>query len=417
MRKFRWLTTALLAMMLLLCCTASAEVITDGKMVAAIEKIETYGSTLHIVGWVYDTQASSKSITIHIDNSTAYTANIYRADVNKAYGISGNHGFDIVHPWTTSGNRVMVHALYGVGAGALTLFDNIADFPYTYTITYNANGGTGAPKADVKHSSIALRLSNTKPTRTGYTFKGWSTSSTGSVAYAAGASYTSNSSRTLYAVWQKDTYTLTYDANGGTNAPVSQTGQYNTAVTLSESVPEREGYDFTGWATSATGSPSYQPGSSYTVTKNQTLYAVWEKKTYLVAYDANGGENAPQTQTKTHGEDLTLTSTVPTRAEYIFLGWASDPDAQIPDLAPGSVYAANAPITLYAVWEPDRLPGDVSGDKAVTDEDASLLLAYLAGNDVVIVERNANVNGDSVIDGRDALRLMKHLDGQDAVLE
>lgn len=406
----------ILALLLLCCCRcALADVITDGKMVANIEKIETYGGTLHIVGWVYDTQMSGKSITIHINNTYGYTANVYRADVNKAYGISGNHGFDIEHAWNGASGDLRVQALYGVGAGDLMLINQWMD--PVYTVTYNANGGSGAPKADPKHNNIPLRLSSTVPTRTGYTFKGWATSSTGSVAYKAGASYTSNSSRTLYAVWEKETYTLSFDANGGESAPVSMTAQYNTAIILSNLAPEREGYDFAGWATSAASSPSYQPGASVTLTKNTTLYAVWKKKTYSVSFDANGGENAPAAQTKTHGEDLTLSSAIPSRAEYIFLGWAADPHAQVPVLAPGAAYAANASITLYAVWEPDRFPGDANGDKAVTQDDASLLLAYLAGNDVSIVTRNANVNGDSVVDGRDALRLMKYLDGQSAVLE
>ena len=416
MRMHKCLLSALLMLVLVLSFSA-ASAITDGKIVGEIEKIETYGKTLHIVGWVYDKETSSKSLTIDIDSLARYSANIYRSDVNQKYGISGNHGFDIEHPWTTDGVRVMIHALYGAGSGAMTLFDNISDFPYTYTVTYNANGGTGAPKADVKHSSIALRLSTTKPTRTGYTFKGWATSATGAVAYAAGASYTSNSARTLYAVWQKNTYTLSYDANGGTGAPASQSGQYNTSVTLSQTVPQYEGHDFMGWATSATGSASYQPGSALTLTGNQTLYAVWAKKNYIVTFDANGGANAPAAQTKVHGEDLTLTGEIPTRAEYVFLGWAADPAAQYPACQPGDVYAANAPITLYALWEPARIPGDINGDKAVTDADVSLLLSYLAGNDVSIAEKNASVNGDSLIDGRDALRLMQYVAGFAVVLE
>jgi len=414
MRK--WLVTLLLALLLLCCCCAApAEVITDGKMVGAIEKIETYGNTLHIVGWVYDKEISDKSITLHINNSYGYTANVYRADVNAAYGIGGNHGFDIEYPLNGSDGEIRLQALYGIRAGDLMLMNRWMG--PVYTITYNANGGSGAPKADPKHSGVTLRLSKTKPTRTGHTFKGWSTSSTGSVSYAPGADYTGNASRTLYAVWEKDTYTLSFDANGGTNAPPSVSLPYNTAIILSNLAPEREGYDFAGWATSATGSAAYQPGSAVTLTKNTTLYAVWKKKTYSVSFDANGGTGAPAGLTKTHGEDLTLPSAVPTRAEYIFLGWAGDPDAEIPALQPGGVYAANASITLYAVWEPDRFPGDVNGDKAVTPDDASLLLAYLAGNDVAIVSRNANVNGDDLIDGRDALRLMKYLDGQAAVLE
>lgn len=72
----------------------------------------------------------------------------------------------------------------------------------TYQVTYNANGGTGAPGAQTKTYGTNLTLSSTKPTRTDYTFMGWATSANGSVAYAAGATYTANAAVTLYAVWQ-----------------------------------------------------------------------------------------------------------------------------------------------------------------------------------------------------------------------
>ena len=84
-----------------------------------------------------------------------------------------------------------------------------------YQVTYNANGGTGAPAAQTKYYGKSLNLSGTKPTRTGHTFLGWSTSATAtSAAYAAGASYTGNTKLTLYAVWKASTYTVTFHANG-----------------------------------------------------------------------------------------------------------------------------------------------------------------------------------------------------------
>lgn len=72
----------------------------------------------------------------------------------------------------------------------------------SYGVTYNANGGTGAPSAQTKWHGEVLTLSSTKPTRAGYTFQGWSTSSTGGVKYAAGARFESNAATTLYAVWK-----------------------------------------------------------------------------------------------------------------------------------------------------------------------------------------------------------------------
>lgn len=73
----------------------------------------------------------------------------------------------------------------------------------SYKVTYNANGGSGAPSAQTKWYGEKLTLSSTKPTRTGYTFQGWATTSNATAAaYAAGGSYTANAATTLYAVWK-----------------------------------------------------------------------------------------------------------------------------------------------------------------------------------------------------------------------
>ena len=72
----------------------------------------------------------------------------------------------------------------------------------TYTVSYNANGGSGAPASQTKTYGVNLTLSSTIPTRAGYAFKGWATSSTGAVAYQAGGTYSANSAVTLYAVWE-----------------------------------------------------------------------------------------------------------------------------------------------------------------------------------------------------------------------
>lgn len=146
----------------------------------------------------------------------------------------------------------------------------------TYTITYNANGGSGAPGKQTKTYGKTLKLSTTKPTRTGYTFQGWGTSATGSVVYASGANYTANASDTLYAIWKANTYTVTYDANGGSDAPATQTKTYGQTLTLSSTKPTRTNYNFLGWGTSAASTTvAYAPGADYTGNSSITLYAIW----------------------------------------------------------------------------------------------------------------------------------------------
>ena len=154
-----------------------------------------------------------------------------------------------------------------------------------YTVSYNANGGSGAPASQTKTEDVTLTLSSTTPYRSGYTFLGWSTSSSASYpTYYAGGSYTTNASVTLYAVWEQnapETYTVRYNANGGSGAPSSQTKTEDVALTLSYVTPTRSGYDLLGWSTSSTAtSATYDPGDTYTANASVTLYAVWDETNY-----------------------------------------------------------------------------------------------------------------------------------------
>ncbi len=147
-------------------------------------------------------------------------------------------------------------------------------------------------------------------------------------------------------------YTIKYNANGGSGAPSSQTKWKDQTLTLSSTKPTRTGYSFLGWSTSSSAtSATYSAGGSYTANSAATLYAVWKANTYTVAYNANGGTGAPSSQTKTYGKALTLSSTIPTRTNYNFKGWATSASATTVSYSAGGSYTANAGITLYAVWE------------------------------------------------------------------
>ena len=148
----------------------------------------------------------------------------------------------------------------------------------TYSVKYNANGGSGAPGQQTKTYGVTLKLSTSKPTRTGYTFQGWGTSATDtSVNYAAGANYTANAAITLYAIWKANTYTVKFDANGGTGAPSNQTKTYGVNLTLSSTKPTRTNYNFLGWGTSASSTTvAYASGATYSSNAAITLYAIWE---------------------------------------------------------------------------------------------------------------------------------------------
>jgi len=238
-----------------------------------------------------------------------------------------------------------------------TLFTSLSDITLyahwkykTYIISYNANGGESAPEEQTKTHSVGINVSLEVPTRTGYDFLGWSTSANGNVEYEAGASFTTEADTTLYAVWQLKTYSVTYNANGGENAPEMQTKKHFEDLVLSSDVPTRTGYDFLGWSTSANGNVEYEAGANFTTEAETTLYAVWRLKTYSITYNTNGGENEIENQIKKHFEDLIISEDVPINTGYAFLGWSTTRNGKV-EYNPGDVYTKNEALELYAVWQ------------------------------------------------------------------
>lgn len=193
--------------------------------------------------------------------------------------------------------------------------------------------------------SASKSWNRTKSQQTIY-FSSWATFPAGSSNWSG----TSNAYGTLV-IDPLPSYTVSYNANGGSGAPGNQTKWYGETLTLSGSTPSRTGYIFKGWATSSGGSVAYAAGANYTANSGATLYAVWQAVTYTVAYNANGGSGAPSNQTKTYGVNLTLSSTKPTRTNYNFKGWGTSASSTTVAYAPGATYSDNAAITLYAVWE------------------------------------------------------------------
>lgn len=212
------------------------------------------------------------SVTLKTFNNTAASSG--SGSLTGTYSISGNGAATKTITVTfrnfnnDNGDSATKNVTFSVNVPAWT----------SYTISYNANGGSGAPGNQTKWKDQTLTLSSAKPIRTGYSFLGWSTSSTAtSATYSAGGSYTANAGTTLYAVWKANTYSVTYDANGGTGAPGSQTKTHDKALTLSSVKPTRANYNFKGWGTSASATTvAYAAGASYTKNAAIKLYAIWE---------------------------------------------------------------------------------------------------------------------------------------------
>ena len=150
----------------------------------------------------------------------------------------------------------------------------------SYSVKYNANGGSGAPSAQTKWAGEPLTLATSSPSRTGYAFWHWNTDSgNGGTSYSPGDTYSANNAATLYAIWNP---LITYSANGSGvgNMPVNQTKTYGVATSLGSNVPTRTGYQFDGWYTNASGTGTkYEPGQSIAAGSNSSLalYAKWLK--------------------------------------------------------------------------------------------------------------------------------------------
>lgn len=155
------------------------------------------------------------------------------------------------------------------------------------TVTTNVGGTTKS--TNTKFYNTTWYPQNTGDTYASKTIKRTKSDQAISVSGSySGGGFSGNKSFNI-TVPKLDSYTVSYNANGGSGAPSSQTKWYNETLKLSSVIPTRERYEFLGWATSQNGSVSYSAGSNYTSNSGITLYAVWKLKASVVTiYDKNG---------------------------------------------------------------------------------------------------------------------------------
>ena len=215
-------------------------------------------------------------------------------------------------------------------------------FDPNFNINFNANGGlctTTSKKVTYGASFGNLPI----PTRSGYTFEGWYTNSVGGTKIKASDIVNNTTEFTLYAHWKANAYTVSYNANGGSNAPASQSKTHDVNLTLSSAKPTGKSFtvtynanggtvstssktvsqSFTNWNTVANGSGTvYNAGATYSANANVTLYAQY----------ANPSISSLPT---------------PTRSGYAFDGWytAANGGTKITDST-----KVTANTTVYAHW-------------------------------------------------------------------
>ena len=265
-----------------------------------------------------------------------------------------------------------------------------------YTVSYNANGGSGAPASQQKLKGAALTLSSATPTRSGYTFLGWATSSTATAAqYQPGGSYTEDINVTLYAVWQKS------GIEKGqliVSTPQARPGE---TVTVDVSIAENPGicaftlqvsYDETVLELVSIEHPEIGSNSIWNINGgkvswlsfsdtdyNGTLFTV----TFKVADDAEEG-----------------TAAVTVLYESGDIGNFAEDEIN-PSIQAGGVNIVK------------RVPGDTNGDGRLNTMDLIRLMKYFNGENVEVVPGSADINGDGRENTMDLIRLMKYISGED----
>ena len=254
--------------------------------------------------------------------------------------------------------------------------------PTTYMMTYNGNTNTsGTAPVDSSSpyilDSIVTVLGNSASpalAKTGYTFAGWNSASNGTgTSYSQGDTFTINRNNTLYAEWtpvDPSTYTITYNGNTNTsgNAPIDSSSPYtagSSVTVLGNSASPalaKTGYTFAGWNSASNGTgTSYSQGDTFTINRNNTLYAEWtpvDPSTYTITYNGNTNTsgNAPidSSSPYTAGSSVTVlgNSASPALAKtgYQFAGWNTSADNSGTNYVGGNTFTINTNITLYANW-------------------------------------------------------------------
>ena len=224
--------------------------------------------------------ATANSITLSwdaVDGATSY--NVYNYTTEEAEEVN-------VLTYTFNGLDPETEYEWGVESAKDECFKEtrgttttLAEAPNTYTITFEANGGT---KIDKITDATALPDPLPTTTRDHYTFTGWFTDEDCTQAATAGA--TINANTTLYAKWTPVTYTVTFDAGSGIYTSGDIQGNFETGLTLPTATPcdyaSTNSWSFVGWSESSVSETTVRPAihtGNYKPTKNITLYAVYAK--------------------------------------------------------------------------------------------------------------------------------------------
>ena len=237
--------------------------------------------------------------------------------------------------------------------------DQFDSYLTSSVITFDANGGSVSEASRIvyygqKYGTLPV------PTRANYGFAGWFTAKEGGTQITADSSVTALVNQTLYARWTPNTFTLTYNANGGSVSPGTKTLTFgDTYGTLP--TPTRNNYNFSGWYTAASGGTQVSASTKPSSATNVTIYAQWTPKQFTLTYNANGGSSSVATKTLTFGDSYGTLPT-PKRDYYTFLGWytAASGGTQV---SAGTTPTSATNVTIYAQWKQNDVKGWVKSNE------------------------------------------------------
>lgn len=220
-----------------------------------------------------------------------------------------------------------------------------------YNVTYETNGGNAIPTEMLDFNSTLTQV----PVRTGYTFVGWfDLTLTNEITLVPADDVT------VYAKWQANTYSITFNGNGNTggNTESHTSVSYDETITLNLNNFAKKGYKFTGWATEALGAVVYTNGASVTNLTDVdggevVLYAIWAPITYTVKFDGHGSTSGTMANfTATYDEVHAFPTNNYVREGHDFIGWSTTTsiDNKIDNIY-NLASTQGALVTIYAIWQ------------------------------------------------------------------
>lgn len=290
---------------------------------------------------------------------------VYNATMNKFSQEDDSKGKEYIFPDNSCTKD------YYTTPGDTVIYAQWEPIHYTINFWTETNDGTTIcigtyPYEDVVYDRYSLpNINDFEYEREHYIFQGWNIYSSqnwsmykANTAYAGGLAAQDGAVVDAYAAWEVvDSFTISYQGNGGIKVPPSGFAFAGDDYQLSDAIPVRDGYIFLGWSTSvANENVEYEKGDIIpNIQESQTLYAVW-KKNNSVSYNINGGiiDTAIETIYPAKGEEYIISSSVPYRTGYKFKGWSTSSDATTPSILPGdSATMGDTSVVYYAVWERD----------------------------------------------------------------